>query len=159
MNAILIHQTNLIDGKDVFVIDSVVSEYNGKQDQKVALDIINNKEAKTNYSTLKFIERGCSKSLSIKVGKDSKSIYITSHFLSKDESNRPILYYFWMDSCNNPVNVRRKLEEYARLANMEINPADTNAIEIILSIFPKVKVGIITFGIILLMVLIGIILK
>lgn len=150
MKTILTHQTTTRNGRDIVVIDSIVSEYIGNQDQEIAMQTINNPEKKKNCSLLKFIEPRCSKSLSIKIGKNTNSVYISSHFLSKDESGRQIPYRFWMEDSKNPTDVRKRLEEYAQLVNMEINPVDAIAIETCIAMYPKVKMGSIISGIMIL---------
>ena len=157
MEAILSHQTAVKNGRDTLVVDSVLSEYSGTQEQQAALKILNNKEPKKNCGILKFIEPDCSKLLSVEIGKETNGVYVSSHFISKDDSERRIPFRFWMRHGENPNRVREKMEEYARLAHMELNPADSAAVEQCLSLYPKVKTGVIVAGIIILILLLMII--
>lgn len=157
MEAILSHQTAIKNGRDTLVVDSVLSEYSGTQEQQVALKILNNKEPKKNCGILKFIEPDCSNSLTVGIGKETKGVYVSTHFITKDDSGRRIPFRFWMRQSENHKRVREKMEEYARLAHMELNPADSAAVEQCISLYPKVKTGVIVAGIILLIVLLIII--
>ena len=156
MEAILSHQTAIKNGRDAIVMDSVLSEYCGFQEQQAALKILNNKEPKKNCGILKFLVPDSSKTLTVEIGKETKGVYITSHFISKDESGRRVPFRFWMRRAS-PHEVRRKLEEYASLAHMELNPCDSEAVERCLALYPKVKTGAMVAVVILLIVFLMII--
>lgn len=159
MEIILTHQTTARNKSDIIVIDSVPTAFTGTAEQKQAICTLNNKEAKRNPGLLKFLQPHASRSLSIRVGKETKSIYIISHFLSKDEDGRKIPFRFWMKESRNPASVHKTLEKQARAVNMELNPSDGLAIEICLSLYPKLKVGLMVGAIILLIIVVKIIFK
>ncbi|MDY6372445.1 MAG: hypothetical protein SPL12_09180 [Bacteroidales bacterium] len=159
MRVILTHQAKARNGRDTFVVDSVVSEFNGNTEQQSAISIVDYQEPKKKISSIKYLVPNCSKSLSIQVGKKTKSIYVSSHFLSQDELGRLIPFRFWMKDSTSPISVRHNLEEYSRMVNMELNPADASAIEICLSLYPKMKVGIIAICTLLFLIFFKVLLK
>lgn len=157
MKTILTHQKSSKSSNDILVIDSVVSDYNGNDEQRSAMRILNSTEKKKNYSMFKILTQGCSPSLTIEIGEKSGGVWISSHFLSKDESGRNIPYSFWMCSFNNSTEIINKLEESAQLSKMELNPTDLTAIVRSINIFPKVKYAAIAIGIILILIVLKII--
>lgn len=158
MKTILTYQKSSKNSNDIIVIDSVVSEYNGNEEQRFAMGILNSTEKKKDYSMFKIITQGCSPSLTIEKGEESGGVWISSHFLSRDDSGRNIPYSFWMCSFNSSIEIISKLEESAQLSKMELNPTDLTAIERCINIFPKVKYAVIAIGIILVLIILKIVL-
>lgn len=142
METILSHQKTERNGFDVVVIDSVVKEYNGNEEQRAAMKILNSSEKKWNYSIVKFLTSGHTYSLSIQVGRKTGEIWISSHFLTKDDGGRLVPFTFWMRSFNNTREVIEKMKENARMVNMQLNPSDLVAIEKCLNYYPKLKLAI-----------------
>lgn len=157
MKCVLTHQSAHVNGHDVLVIDSVLSEYKGTPEQVEAMKIINDQEGKRNYFVLKKLAEGFTPSLSIRVGKESGNVYVDSHFLSIDDKGRRIPFSFWMES-KEPKAVVEKLKTASKIANMQINPSDLNAIEKSLKFYPVIRItafaGIILLAIILTIIIV-----
>lgn len=143
MKYVLDHQSAFENGHDIMVIDSSISEYIGSKEQLEAVNIINHKEHKTNCSILKGLVSGCSNSLIIKVGKTTGNSYISSLFLTKDDKGRRIPFSFWSKKGETPTDIKKAMETAANIANMQLNPKDSEAVEKTLRLFPKIKLGII----------------
>ena len=158
MKTILTHQKSSKNSNDIVVIDSVVSNYNGNDEQRFAMRILNSTEKKKNYSMFKIFTQGCSPSLTIEIGEKSGGVWISSHFLSKDECGRKIPFSFWMNSFTGSRDIINRLEENAKLSEKQLNPKDLTAIERSISIFPKVKYAAITIGVILVLIVLKIVL-
>ena len=139
MNAILLHQKATVDGFDTVVIDGNVCEYNGADDQVEATKKLNDLEEKKDCSFLKFLVPGSSDALKVLIGKKSKEVWISSHFAEKDDKGRFVPFSFWMDSFSTAGEVKMRLEEYASLVKMRLNPSDSLAVEKCISLYPKVK--------------------
>ncbi|MBO4588905.1 MAG: hypothetical protein J5711_08450 [Bacteroidales bacterium] len=157
MNAILSHQKASVDGFDTVVIDGNVGEYNGTNDQVEAMKKLNDPEEKRDCSFLKFLVPGSSDALKVLTGKKSKGVWVSSHFAEKDDKGRFVPFSFWMDSFSTAGEVRMKLEEYARLVKMRLNPSDGLAVEKCISAYPKVKFGLYALLVLLLLILLIII--
>lgn len=143
MKYILDHQSAFENGHDIMVVDNTINEYVGSIEQQEAIGVLNNKEHKTNYSMMKVLVNGCSNSLSIKVGKNTGDVYISSLFLTKDDKGRRIPYSFWSKHGNSSAETAKTLENAAVIADMQLNPKDIEAVDKALHFYPKVKNGII----------------
>lgn len=157
MKTILTHQKANKDGYDVLVIDGVVSNYNGNDEQRSAMKILNSTEKKKDYSILKILSQGCSQSLKIEIGVETGGAWVSSHFLSKDEWGRNIPYSFWMNSFNDSTEIINKLEECAKLSKMQLNPMDIKAIARCIDNYSKVKYAVYAVGIVLVLIVLIII--
>lgn len=157
MKYVLTHQGAFANGHDMLVIDSVLSEYKGFPEQVEAMERVNDQEEKRNCFLLKKFSIGTTPSLSIRIGKKTRNVYIESHFQTRDDKGRLIPFSFWMSSEKTSQIVIDKLKASSKMANMQLNPNDINAIEKSLRLYPILRKTAIGGISILVIILIGVI--
>jgi hypothetical protein len=130
MKTVLSFQNAKSNGRDILVINGVVSEYRGSEEQKEAqrftMPIDGMKPQK--FLAWWFRRKGASSSFRLYYNK-SKGILLVSNLLTKDEANRKMVYTFYCDDTNKPLYVRKLMEDYCSIAGVKPNPKDSNAIE------------------------------
>lgn len=156
MNTVLSYQNPKSNGRDILVINGEISEYRSTDKQKEAQKFTMPKEdmKKQSFLTWWFRMKGASSTLRLYFAQ-KKGVLLVSNLLTRDEANRKMVFTFFSDEVNKPLYVRKLLEDYCAISNVEPNSKDCEAIEQLLK-FHKNKykyfaVGIVVFAFALLL--------
>lgn len=138
MKTILTHQSAQYQGADVLVIDGEKSLYTDSQEQTSALSLVKNVSKKENLKSIPLLckSEGTSRSFKVFISEQNE-VALSSNFLSCDEKGRRVSYIFYCDAIENPSRVIRLLQDYSRIAEMELNPSDCKTLEKFLTFYPK----------------------
>lgn len=145
MKTILSHQSPIINGPDVIIIDGEKNEYTHSPLQEEAASHLHpTSEMKVIHLIRAF---GTSNALRLYIDKKS-NILISSNFLTKDQKGRKITYLFYCEDIVNTDWLCQRLRDYGLLAGMQVNPEDLKTIKRALDIYAKRNVIGIAAGII-----------
>lgn len=138
METILTHQSAQYQGADVLVIDGEKSIFADSKEQVEALSLVKNVSREENLKVIPLLckSEGTSKSFRVFLSDQNKMVF-SSSFLSCDEKGRRVSYSFYCDATENPSRVVRLLQDYSRIAGMELNPSDCKTLEQFLTFYPK----------------------
>lgn len=150
MNTVLSYQNPKSNGRDILVVNGEISECRNTDEQKVAQRFTMPIEGmkKQSFFAWWFRMKGASSTLRMYFAKE-KGVLLVSNLLSRDEANRKMVFTFFSDEVNKPLYVRKLMEDYCAISNVEPNPQDCDALEKLLK-FHKNKrkyfaVGIVVF--------------
>lgn len=115
MNNILWYQSSDSEGKSVYTIDGVISEFENTTQQITAIDIMRNasKWHQVNRTPNIYIH-------------PNKGILIKSHFQSLDTCNRRITYMFY---SSDSIHASQTLREYVVMNKMKLSDNETTILD------------------------------
>ncbi len=148
MNTVLSYQNPKSNGRDILVVNGEISEYRSTNEQKEAQKFTMPIEGmkQQNFLAWWFRMKGASSTLRMYFAKEM-GVLLVSNLLTRDEANRKMVFTFFSDEVNKPLYVRKLMEDYCAISNVEPNPQDCDAIEKLLK-FHKNKRKCLTFGIV-----------
>ena len=138
MKTILTHQSARHQGHDILVIDGEKSAFSGAQEETEAQGLIKRVSVKDNLKTIPLLckSEGTTKSCKVFLSEHNEVVF-SSTFISCDEKGRRISFDFYCDDIENPSKVLRLLQDYSRIAGVELNPSDGKTLEQFLTFYRK----------------------
>lgn len=137
METILTFQNSIINGRDIFVIDGIKSEYTHSEEQEKAIRLIRKLESVKPLRL--FRVDGTSPAIRVNVD-DDNTILISSNFDSVDQQGRKMTFLFYCEKYRNVFWLMSRLRDYCKLANVKVNENDIRTIERSLKIHSKRKI-------------------